>query len=288
MNGIERSLMEKELAPRVSFVVPAFNEPPHILEESLRSVMAQDHADFECIVVDESQDPQSIAMCIALCESDARFRRVVPQERIGLAASLNLGIQEARGEFIARFDSDDVCAPDRLSRQLAAFDADPAIDILGGGLELIDRAGKTLAVREYPADHARIVSRMRTTTAIAHPTALMRRKSVLAVGGYDVSFRFSEDLDLWLRLINRGARFGNIPGIVVRYRQQSTRRSSEHWRANLRARKKNFAVRSGLRNILGIGAISLWVHTPPPIQDVVFKALVLRRARSLPALDSAK
>ncbi len=272
--------MDNNRAPRVSFVVPAFNEPPPILEESLRSVMAQDFRDFECIVVDESRDPASVAQCIALCASDPRFRRLVPAERIGLAASLNLGIGEAQGEYIARFDSDDICETDRLTRQLAALDADPTIDVLGGGLRIIDKDGETLAFRDYPADHPEIVKRMHMTTTIAHPTALMRTSTVRDAGGYDASFRFSEDLDLWLRLINRGARFGNIQGAIVRYRQQSTRRSADHWRANLRARQKNFSRESRLRRMMGIGAIGLWVHTPPVLQEIIFGALVLRRARS--------
>ena len=262
--------------PEITFVVPCFNEEPHILAESLESVALQSFRNFECLVIDESTKPASTLAIAAICDSDARFRHVIPTQRIGLAGSLNLGISQARGEFIARFDSDDVCSTNRLSLQLDWMIKNPHVDVLGGGLEIVDREGKTLAFRDYPLDHETISRQFHRTTAVAHPTVLMRTAALKSVGGYDPQFRFAEDLDLWLRMLNNGNRFANLPQTIVKYRQNSTNRNPDHWRYNLRARKKNFVRSNLISRLIGIGLINAWLFTPAFLQKQVFRLALLR------------
>lgn len=264
-------------APRVSIVMPSFNEAAEVVQASLASVRAQTWGDFECIVVDESTDAARAEACRQACARDARFVYVHPTERIGLARSLNLGVSRARGEFVARFDSDDLCLPDRLALQVAGLDAQPQVGVVGGGLEIIDEAGTTLAYRRYPGAHREIARGMQMTTTLAHPTVMFRRALVDRHGGYDPAFRFSEDLDLWLRWLNAGVVFANLPQTLVRYRQQNTRRHPHHWRYNLRARVRNFARPYLLRRAAGICCIALWSALPAPLQERVFSALLLRR-----------
>lgn len=263
--------------PRVSLVVPAFNEPLDVITQSLDSVRAQTFTDFECIVIDESTDPAAAAACQALCERDNRFRYVHPPQRLGLAASLNLGISMARAPLLARFDSDDICVPDRLMQQVAFMDAHPEIGVLGGGLEIIDETAQTLAYRAYPTDHEVIERKLQTTTPIAHPTVMLRRALVEQHGGYDIGFRFAEDLDLWLRLANRGVRFANLSTVLVRYRQQHTSRNPRHWEFNLRARMRNFTTRHLPHRVLGLCIILVWGKLPLGFQQRVFHGLLLRK-----------
>ena len=265
------------IVPRVTIVVPSFNEAADVLRESLDSVAAQTMGDFECLVIDESTRPESAAACRALCERDSRFRYVHPNTRIGLAASLNLGLSLARAPLIARFDADDICLPYRLERQVAFLEAYPDVDVLGGGLEIFTAEAGTIAIRDYPVDPQTIERRFHTTTPIAHPTVMMRKSVVDRFGGYDTSFCFAEDLDLWLRLINRGVCFANLPDVVVRYRQQSTTRHPQHWKYNLRARIQNFSRRQFLRRLIGLLAIAVWRVVPKPIQSHVFLRLLLRK-----------
>lgn len=260
-------------------VVPAFNEPTEVLAQSLASIGSQTFADFECLVVDESTDPGLAETCRALCAEDPRFRYINPPRRLGLAASLNLGIQQARGEYIARFDSDDVCMPERLALQVAYLDAHPDVGVLGGGLEIMAEDGRTLAYRDYPRDHRTIERRMHSTTAVAHPTVMLRRSLFEVHGGYATDFRFAEDLDLWLRLLNRGVRFANLGDVLVRYRQDSIVRNPRHWQFNRRARLRNLHVRHLPLRLAGIAAVTLWAWLPVSLQERVFKPLLLRHAR---------
>lgn len=267
------------VAPRVSIVVPSFNELPQIVGASLASVRAQTMEDFECIVVDESTDEHRARACRQFCEADPRFIYVHPSERLGLAGSLNLGLSRARGALVARFDADDLCEPQRLALQAAFLDANPTVDVLGGALEVIGEDGRHQGVRRYPLEHIDIARRMQLTNAIAHPTVMYRRTVVERHGGYDTSFRYSEDLDLWLRWLNVGVRFANLPHVLVRYRQQVTRRNTLHWRYNLRARTRNFGRSFALRRAAGIGCIAVWSALPAAVQEAVFRLLMLRGSR---------
>lgn len=267
------------ITPKVTIVIPAFNEPSDVLALSLGSVASQTFNDFECLVIDESTDPASARACRDFCAQDNRFRYVHPATRLGLAASLNLGISLAQGKLIARFDSDDVCMPNRLALQVAYMTAHPDVDVVGGALEIISEAGKILAFRDYPVDHTTIKRRFQTTTPIAHPTVMIRKHIFDRHGGYDPSFKFAEDLDLWLRLLNRGVRFANLKEVLVRYRQQHTRRNPVHWRYNLRARTRNFSMRELPMILVGICAIAVWGSLPAKVQELVVYGLLLRRSK---------
>ncbi|MEK8024801.1 glycosyltransferase [Pseudaquabacterium rugosum] len=264
-------------SPLVSVVVPSFNEDPHIVRASLESIRAQTFSDFECIVIDESTRPELAQACRAVCAEDPRFIYVHPTTRLGLPKSLNLAISKARGQLIARFDSDDVCMPERLALQVAYLQAHPEISVVGGALDIISDEGKFLAHRRYPQTSAAIAKGMQLTTTIAHPTVMYRKKAIEQHGGYNADYRFSEDLDLWLRWLNAGLCFANLPQVLVQYRQDNTRRDSRHWRFNLRARTSNFTAQHWLRRVIGIACIATWVVMPEKAQEQIFKALVLRR-----------
>ena len=263
--------------PRVSLIVPSFNEPEHTLRASLDSLRQQTFADFECIVVDESTRDELASACQRFCLEDARFIYVRPEQRIGLAASLNLGIARARGELIARFDSDDLCVPDRLAQQVAFLDEHSVVSVVGGALEIIGEDERPIALRNYPSEPEDIARGIHLTNTIAHPTVMFRKSLVTTHGGYNSAFRFSEDLELWLRWMNAGVVFANLPNVLVRYRQEQTRRSSRHWRFNLQARLRNFGRRYWWRRLVGIVCVGAWMLVPEAFQEQFFRAWIFSR-----------
>lgn len=265
--------------PKVSVIVPAFNEPVEILEESLTSVMNQTFGDFECIVVDESTQPELAQACERICARDSRFRYVHPAARLGLPGSLNLAISMARGELLARFDSDDVCLSERLAVQVAFMDYHSEVGVVGAGLEIIDEHGLHIALRHYPQSFAEIARKLQFTTPLAHPSVIYRASIVKSHGAYDTSFRYSEDLELWLRWLNKGIIFANVPDVLVKYRQTLTQRHSNHWRLNLRARLLNFAPSFLFLRLAGIACIGTWSVLPPFFQEIVFRFLMLTDRR---------
>jgi glycosyltransferase involved in cell wall biosynthesis len=263
--------------PLVTVVVPSFNEAQHVVRASLESIRNQTFSRFECIVVDESTIPELAEACQSVCAEDPRFIYVHPAEHLGLPKSLNLAISLARSRLIARFDSDDVCTPERLEIQVAFLAAHPEISVVGGALNIISDDGLVLAHRRYPEDSVKIAQGMQLTTTIAHPTVMFRRDAIEQYGGYNPEFRFSEDLDLWLRWLNAGLRFANLPQVLVQYRQNNTRRSQLHWRYNLRARTSNFSSGYLILRILGIACIATWAVLPNVVQEQIFKFFIFHR-----------
>lgn len=265
--------------PLVTVVMPTFNVDPYIVRASLESIRAQTFTDFECIVIDESSRPELAEACRVVCTEDPRFIYTHPAERLGLPRSLNLAISKARGQLIARFDSDDVCMPDRLALQVAFLQAHPEISVVGGALDIISNDGKFLAHRRYPQTPTAIAKGMQLTTTIAHPTVMYRKEAIEHYGGYNPDFCFGEDLDLWLRWMNAGLRFANLPQVLVQYRQDKTLRAQRHWRFNLRARTSNFSRQYLIRRTIGIACVAMWMVMPKIVQEKIFKALILRPSR---------
>lgn len=265
------------VSPLVTVVVPSFNEAPDIVRVSLESLRAQTFTDFECIVIDESTDSDLANACRVACAQDKRFFYIRPAQRLGLSQSLNLAINKARGQLIARFDSDDICMPFRLELQVSFLRAHPEISAVGGALDIISAEGRFIAHRIYPQTPNKIASAMQLTNAIAHPTVMFRKEAIDRYGGYNPSYRYCEDLDLWLRWMNAGLLFANLTQVLVQYRQDNTRREQINWRYNLKARLSNFSYQHLIRRIIGITCIAAWVAVPGKLQEQIYKLILLSR-----------
>lgn len=229
--------------PAVTVLMPVLDADPAYLRAAVESVLAQTMTDWELLVV-EDPSPRPAADVLA-AYADPRIRHLANPTRTGFAAQLNRGLHEARGEWVARLDADDVCTPHRLVRQLHAVAAG-GVDVLGSQLELIDPHGRRLGYRGYPLDHAGIVAALRRYNPVAHPAVLVRRSTVLAVGGYRATpFAMVEDYDLWCRLAKAGARFATHPEPLVKYRvhpQASKRRQlRETLRGSLHVKREHWA-----------------------------------------------
>lgn len=136
----------------------------------------------------------------------------------GLPGALNLGLGAVTQPWVARMDSDDVCAAERFAVQAAALAADPGIDLLASWHdEFADDPGRVERVKRTPPDHEAIVRAMRWRGIISHPSIVVRRAMLEAVGGYrDV--RFLEDHDLYWRMVTAGARLGCVQRSLVSVR----------------------------------------------------------------------
>jgi glycosyltransferase involved in cell wall biosynthesis len=195
--------------------MPVLNPHAVYFAEAVRSVLQQTFVDFEMLIV---EDPSPCRAAVSLeAFADSRIRHVENPNRTSLVDQLNQGIACARSEWIARMDADDIAAPDRLEKQMAFLAAHPDVSVLGSQLAIMDDVGTPLGYRAYPLEHAAIQQVMRRYCPIAHPSVVMRRETILAVGGYR-HFHRAEDYDLWCRVAGSGAVFANHPEPLVRYR----------------------------------------------------------------------
>lgn len=197
------------------------------LEAAIDSILGQTLRDFEFIIVDDASTDASLAIVERFAAQDRRIRILRNDTNQGLGVVLHRGVAEARGEFVARMDADDVAMPERLEKQLRYFHEHPDTDVLGSYAMDIDEHGRDTGERRVPTAHARIVALMWSNPLI-HPTVMFRRQRVVEAGSYSPAARRRQDYDLWFRCARHGLRFANLPEPLLRYRfSQNTLRRND-------------------------------------------------------------
>jgi GT2 family glycosyltransferase len=191
------------MTPRVSIILSCLNSQTW-LAEAVNSVLSQSERNFEFIIIDDGSTDGSRTLIEQFALADSRILPLF-KAHSGLADSLNQGLQMARAPWIARLDADDLCAPDRLTRQLESVRQSDDVVLCGTGFVTIDAAGMMRRVHRYPKGHAALLRRLRGVRPFfPHSSALFARQAALELGGYNPFFVKSQDWDFWLRLSQHG------------------------------------------------------------------------------------
>ena len=238
--------------PKVSVLVPAYNAAA-TLAATLDSVRQQTFTDWELVVVDDGSTDTTAEVARA-CQ-DPRIR-LIRQTNTGLAGARNQGFAQARGEFFAILDADDLARPDRLAMQVAFMEDHPQVDLCFTAFESFDAHGplpESFSTQYYPVlqregyrwdrlftHHARWspapgsteipVYAGRVYAALAHgnfvhpPTVMLRRRLWEATGPFDTSIRNLTDWD-WLVRAARQGDFGYLEHVGIDYRRHSAQMS---------------------------------------------------------------
>lgn len=216
------------MTPRLSVVLPVYGGRAHV-EQAVASILEQTFGDFEVLVLDDCGPDESAALASA--SGDPRIRVIRNERNIGQVATLNRGLREARGEYVARLDQDDVCLPTRFERQITALDAEPSVAVVGTWVDVIDEHGHRVdALRTRMDDRAAALQLiLENRLPLAHPSVTFRREPVLAAGGYDEAVRYCEDMDLWRRLVLAGHELRVVPEPLLLYRVHAGQQSLRHW-----------------------------------------------------------
>ena len=198
------------------------------LRDSLESVYAQNVRPQEIVLVVDGPIDRDQENVIAQYLPDRRIETlsiIRLQTCGGLANALNAGLERCRGEYTMRMDSDDICEPDRLQRQLSYALLHPDIDLIASWSEEFFDDGAPSRLKIAPVSHDAVVKALQWRNVIIHPTALIRTASLRKVGGYRADYGKLEDYDLFVRFALGGMKFHVIPKVLVRVRT-----GSELWR----------------------------------------------------------
>lgn len=186
---------------RASVLIGAYNSGA-TLQRAIDAILAQTVTDLELIVVDDGSSDDSAAIARAAGAEDPRVRVLSMGRNVGIARSLNAGIEAAAAPFVAVQDADDHSDPTRLERQLAVLEADPGVAVVGVRMHEVDETGRSLAPRtSFAAGDVRAA--LMRFNPIPNTSAMFRRDAVLEAGGYDPRYRYAMEYDLWLRLAER-------------------------------------------------------------------------------------
>ena len=212
-------------APEVSVLMSCYNAS-RWLREAIDSVLAQTLRDFEFIVVDDGSTDETWNIIRSYRDRDERIV-AISKKNTGLADSLNVGMAQARGAWIARLDADDLCEPARLQEQINFVRNHPDVVLLGTGFFEIDEQGRVITKQLYPSGHRELVRHLeRLQRFFPHSSAFYRVDVVREAGGYNSRIRRAEDWRLWLELALRG-KIACLPNPLVRIRMHSSQISLE-------------------------------------------------------------
>ena len=230
--------------PRVTVLMAVHNGARH-LREAVDSILAQTFLDFEFLIVDDGSTDESAAILASY--ADPRIVMLRNATNVGLTKSLNIGLNAARGELVARQDADDRSYPERLARQVAFLDVHPEIAVVGAQARIIDADGHQLPAGERkPLDAESIRFALLFSNPIVHTAATFRRKLVDA---YDERFVTSQDVELWSRLAENHP-LANLPERLVDLRVHAQSVSATRYtRGNVRHIEDVLAA--NLRRFLG-------------------------------------
>ena len=245
--------------PTVSIVMPVYNAAPY-LEEALRSMLKQRFTDLECIVINDGSTDDSEAVVRSF--RDPRLHYLANDGNRGLVYTLNRGIDEAHGKYIARMDGDDISLPDRLEEQVSYMNSHPEVDVLATVVKLIDPHGNPTGYWKEDRENVTadaIRAMLPVNNCIAHPSVLMKAE-VLRAFRYLHSQAQAEDYDLWLRLLSAGKTIHKLEKPLLLHRilpGSFTRKRQKNVFFKLAETKLRFALgelRSGKRNAVVVRA----------------------------------
>lgn len=191
------------------------------LEEAIRSVLAQTFEDFEFIICDDCSTDSSAQILKKYAESDSRIKLLRNEKNSGLAATLNKCIEVSKGEFLVRMDCDDRCLPERFNVQVGWMRKNPDICVAGSSVRFIDDSGKVYGQKNITSEERFGLAQTVLFSRLVHPSVIMRKEKVIAVGGYSSNTLTTraEDYDLWCKLCEQGETLANIPQILFEYRE---------------------------------------------------------------------
>ena len=243
--------------PLVSVVIPAFNAA-RTIQETLQSVTQQSYTHLDVIVIDDGSTDETAAIATLYGKTDARFR-VISKSNEGVASARNAGIREAKGQFIAFIDADDLWHPTKIEKQLKALlsaGADTAL--VYSPFRMIDAGGRVFASPHKYGVSGWVIHRHFFTNFVGNGSALLVRKHILEeFGGFDTWLRHEgaegcEDLLLQLRIAAR-YRFGEVAEYLVGYRKRPDSMSSD---TEQMVRSGILAVNTALSECIAIPSLS--------------------------------
>ena len=196
-------------------------EDPAYMRVALDSMLAQTVFPDEVVMVKDGPLTDELEGVLAEYDRDnpGLFRFVSYPENRGLGYALSQGVLACRNELIARMDTDDYSFPDRMERQLAEFDADPALDMLGTQVyEFTDSPDKPVSVSDLPLAGDELARYSKRRNPFRHVPMVYRKSRVLAAGNYSPDFLYFEDWDLFSRMLAQGDRGRNLDDPLVAMR----------------------------------------------------------------------
>jgi glycosyltransferase involved in cell wall biosynthesis len=199
---------------KVTVLMPAYNAAKYVAE-AIQSVLSQTFSEFELLIINNGSTDDTVNVINRFNEPRIRL---IEERKQGIVFALNKGLQEAKGEFMARFDADDICEPTRLEKQFDFLKNHPDYILCGSDAEYITEIGDHLFyLRCIGHTHEEITRHLYVDCPFIHSSVMYRKEAVLKGGGYPADAHTFEDYLLWVQIAKVG-RYHNLPERLIKVR----------------------------------------------------------------------
>lgn len=209
------------MTPIISCIMSNYNTEPTMFRKALDSILEQTYKEFELILIDDkSTQLESRKVVEEYAKHDSRIVTIYNEENKGLAGSLNVGLKAARGKYIARFDTDDICVKNRFEKQMDYMEK-KNVDICSTFAHLFGDYDSVVSTNFTSCES--VAAQLLFSCYIYHTPVMMRRSFLTEHGlRYNVQFEGAEDFDLFSRCREAGAKICIMPEVMFHYRLHSS------------------------------------------------------------------
>ncbi len=212
--------------PKLSIILPFYNAE-NTIQRAVLSIINQTFIDFECILIDNKSTDNSRNIILQTIKNDRRFI-LTEEPKQGVVFASNRGSELAKGEYIARMDSDDECYANRFEKQIAFLDSNEDYGAVSGIVEFAGNKSNSRGFANYidwvnSVNTYKLIIRKRfIESPIVNPSAMWRQKVSNQYGMY-IESDLPEDYELWLRWLSYGVKIGKVKDKVLKWYDSSTR-----------------------------------------------------------------
>ncbi|MBW2003738.1 MAG: glycosyltransferase [Deltaproteobacteria bacterium] len=202
-------------APLITVLMAVYNGEK-CLDHTIESILSQTFTDFEFLIINDCSTDRTADVIRSY--NDARIRLHSNETNIGQTKSLNVGLNLAKGKYIARMDADDYSMPNRLERQYHYITQHPEYSVVGTDCLVMDESNAKRSISKGYFKYEDIIIKLLTGSPINHVSVLMNRADIVRIGAYDPKYKISADFDLWSRLIRQGYKITTLREVLCAYR----------------------------------------------------------------------
>lgn len=213
-----KNIMKKN--PLVSVIMPVYNAGDFLVD-SIQSILNQTYQNIELIIINDASTDDSLKIINKFQNKHPQIIRLINLKKTlnrGGDASANIGLQKAKGKYIARMDADDIAGPQRLEKQVEFLEDNPLIFLVGSNADVINKKGKVIGEKIVPETSEEIRNNYFTFHPIIHPTVLFRKNLKGKKFSYQIKYSANNDYLTFFRIVCQGVRFANLPEKLIQYR----------------------------------------------------------------------
>jgi len=207
----------------VSVLMTTYNSEKYV-SETIKSVINQTFKNWEFIIVDDASTDDTCEIITKFLNTENRIKFFKFDQNKGQSYALNFGLNKCKYDFVARIDNDDLMVPQRLEKQINFMKKNQKVAIVGSYVNYIDC--NSLLLKKGKTDFLSsedIIGKIKNNELVGfnHPTVMMKKETILKLGGYREEYWPADDIDLWNRIIENGYRIEIIPDYLTDYRIHS-------------------------------------------------------------------